>query len=171
MTDYEKTLSAIRTVVDTYNIQAHPLPALIDMRRELTGHLIYLTSHVKPAFKRKEISAVQRKWQMSREIVVAMQNDLKAGGKATPMNKIEVQTEALDFVLQAKKEEAEAAATWEEVKETIRTVHAVLQAMSQEIANARQENAYAAHLDGLGDRTPEQEQGRAGRCCAPWRML
>lgn len=158
MSDYEKTLSAIRGIVDTYYVQAHPLTALMHMRRELTGHLFYLTSHVKPAFKRKEISAVQRKWQMSREIVVAMQNDLKAGGKATPMNKIEVQTEALDFVLQAKKEEAEAAATWEEVKEMIRTTHAVIQAMTQDIANARQESGYASYLDGLAERTPEHEQ-------------
>jgi hypothetical protein len=158
MSDYEKTLYAIRGIVDTYYVQAHPLPALMHMRRELTGHLFYLTSHVKPAFKRKEISAVQRKWQMSREIVVALQNDLKAGGKSTPMNKIEVQAEALDFVLQAKKEEAEAAASWEEVKETIRTVHAVLQAMSQEIAHGRKENEYAGYLDGLTERTTEHEQ-------------
>ena len=161
MTDYEKTISAIRGLVDTYYMQALPLGSLMEMRRELTGHLFYLTTYVKPAFKRKEISSVQRKWQMSREIVVALEKDARvakaSGEKPTPMNRIEVQTEALDFVLQAKKEEAEAAATWEEVKETIRTVHAILQSMTQEIANARQESAYASHLDGLGDRTPEHE--------------
>jgi len=160
MSDYEKTLSAIRGLVDTYYMQALPLGSLMEMRRELTGHLFYLTTYVKPAHKQKDISAVQRKWQMSREIVVALEKDARvakaSGEKPTPMNRIEVQTEALDFVLQAKKEEAEAAAAWEEVKQMIRTTHTVIQAMTQDIANARKESEYASYLDGLGEGKQEQ---------------
>jgi len=157
MSAYEETLTAIRSIVDTYHGQQHSVHDLITLRRELAGHYFYLTTHVKEKCRVKEVSSIQRKWNTSAEIVAAMTKDLKAGGKPTPMNRIEIQTEALNHVLVDKTTEAEALAVWEEIKAVSRSISAVLDSMQQEIANARQENQRAAYLDGLSEQQQEQE--------------
>jgi len=43
-TDLRLTIDHIRSIVDTYHGGSHPLPALIDMRRELAVYLFRLPS-------------------------------------------------------------------------------------------------------------------------------
>jgi len=142
-TDLRLTIEHIRSIVDTYHGGAHPLPALIDMRRELSVYLFRLTSHVKSTYGQKLHRNIVRKYAFYREITVAMEKDRQALGKPRAMNQYETQTEAMDHVLQAKKDEAEADAQWEEVRHVIDLGKQVIAAMQQEIADGRHEKQNA----------------------------
>ena len=117
--DRTLTIKKIRELVDEYGNGAHPLPTLIELRRELAVYLFRLGSHVKDAFGRKGYQNAFRKYAFYREIATAIEKDKAALGKARAMNQYETQTEAMDSVLQAKKAEVDAEAEWEEVRATI----------------------------------------------------
>lgn len=142
-TDLRLTIDHIRSIVDTYHEGAHPLPALIDMRRELAVYLFRLTGHVRSAYGQKLKSYIRRKHGVARAIITAMEDDIKVMGKAKAMNFYDTATEALDHVRQAKTEEAEADAQWEEVRHVIDLGKQVLAAMQQEIADGRHEKQNA----------------------------
>jgi len=137
--DLTLTINHIRAIVDTYSAGAHPLPALIDMRRELAVYLFRLTGHVKGAYGSKLRSNIVRKHAFYREIVVAMDRDKQALGKPRAMNAYEVETEAMDHVLQARKQEVEADAQWEEVRYVIDIAKQILASMQQEISDLKTE--------------------------------
>ena len=155
----ESTIRQMQAIVDTYHSQAHPLPSLIEMRRELAGLLFFLSGQVKATWVKKEVSHARRKWATSREIVAAMEQDLKAvGTKPRAMNRLEVETEALDHVLQAKKEQAEAEGEWEELRAMSRAAEQVLNAMQQEIADLRHEQNHSNYLDRLAAQERAKDQ-------------
>ena len=126
-------MDKITALVDTYHSQHHELPALIEMRRDLAVQLFYLSSHVKQVYGRKALSYVMRKYAIAREIARAIEDD-KAAVKKRPMNQLEAQTEALDHVLQRRKEETEREAEHEALTAAIDSTKQVLAAMQQEIA-------------------------------------
>lgn len=126
-------IDKMTALVDTYHAQHHELPALIEIRRDLAVQLFYLSSHVKQTYGRKALSYVLRKYAIAREIARAIEDD-KAATKKRPMNMLEAQTEALDHVLQRRKEETEREAEHELLSATIDSAKQVLSAMQQEIA-------------------------------------
>ena len=132
-TDLRLTIDHIRSLVDTYHGGAHPLPALIDMRRELSVYLFRLTSHVNSTYGQKLKSYIRRKHGVARAIITAMEDDIKVMGKAKAMNS----------VVQAKKDEADADAAWEEVRMVIDLGKKILDSMAQEIADGRHEKQNA----------------------------
>jgi len=137
--DRALTINHISAIVDTYGAAAHPLPALIEMRRNLAVYLYRLSSHVKSVYGSKATTYVLRKYAIAREMVVAMETDRKAGGKPRPISQIETQTEALDMILQARKTEAEADSEWEQVRAVLDMGKQILSAMSQEISDLKTE--------------------------------
>lgn len=145
--DRTLTIQKIHTLVDTYHSGSHPLPVLMELRREIAVYTFRLSAHIKSAYIKKGYSNAARKWQFAREIVTAREKDAKAGGKPRALNAIEMETESLDYVLQAKKQEVEAEAEWEEVKSTIDLAKQVLSALMQEISDGGHEKRYAHFLD------------------------
>jgi hypothetical protein len=141
VSDLRPTIDHIRALVDTYSADHHPLPELIQMRRELSVFLFRLTAFVKETYGAKLHRNILRKYAYYREIIVAMDKDKKALGKPRAMNAYEVETEAMDGVLQAKKAEAEADAAWEEVRHIIDLGKQVLQSMQQEISDLKIEKS------------------------------
>jgi hypothetical protein len=139
--DLTLTINHIRAIVDTYSAGAHPLPALIDMRRELAVFLFRLTGHVKSSYGGKLKSYIRRKHGVARAIITAMEEDIKVMGKAKAMNYYDTATEALDHVRQAKTEEAEADAEWEQLRYTIDIAKQILAAMQQEISDLKTEKS------------------------------
>ena len=152
MSDREAAIQRIHALVDSYHSLSHPpdLGILYELRRELVVALFKLTSFVKGDYGKKGLSYVMRKYATAREISVAIDNDKKGlGSKPRPMNMLEVQTEALDHVLQTRKEEVAAEAEWEETVATIKSCDKALGAMMQEIADGRKERDYQSYLEGL----------------------
>jgi hypothetical protein len=145
--DLTLTINHIRAIVDTYSAGAHPLPALIDMRRELAVYLFRLTGHVKGAYGGKLKSYIRRKHGVARAIITAMEDDIKVMGKAKAMNFYDTATEALDHVRQAKTEEAEADAEWEEVRLIVDLGKRILDSMSQEISDLKIEKSNPSYTN------------------------
>jgi hypothetical protein len=145
--DRTLTIQRIRELVDEYHNGSHPLPQLMELRREVVVMLFRLTSHIKASYGKKAHANIIRKYAFYREMLTAMDRDKAALGKALALNQYEVRTEAMDAVLQAKKAEAEAEAEWEEVKSVIDMGKQVLSALSQEIADFRHEKGHSQFLD------------------------
>jgi hypothetical protein len=141
--DRTLTIQKIRELVDEYHNGSHPLPTLIELRREIAVYAFRLSAHIKDIYIKKGYNNAARKWQFASEIVAARDRDIKAGGKPKAMNAIEVEVESLNHVLQAKKAEVEAEAEYEEVKVTIDLAKQVLSALQQEIADQRHEQSNA----------------------------
>lgn len=116
-------------IVDTYHGQSHPLPALIDLRRELAGNLYSLTGYVKKSYGQAGLTEAKRKWAFSRAIVNARQLDAK-----TPFNMLQVNAEASDEIKRLRDEEVMAEAGKDALKTKIDATKEVLSAMQQEIA-------------------------------------
>jgi CHASE3 domain sensor protein len=72
-----------------------------------------------------------------------MKRDKEAMGKTRAMNLYETETEAMNSVVQAKKDEADADAQWEEVRHVIDLGKQILAAMQQELADMRHEKQNA----------------------------
>jgi hypothetical protein len=141
--DRTLTIAKIRELVDEYHNGAHPLPALIDLRREISVYLFRLTSHIRAAYGKKAHANIIRKYAFYREMLTAMDRDKQALGKALALNQYEVRTEAMDGVLQAKKAEADAEAEWEELKSTVDATKQVLASLQQEISDGKYEKQNA----------------------------
>jgi len=146
-TDITLTIGHIRSLVDTYSGGSHPLPALIEMRRELAVYLFRLTGHVKSSYGGKLKSYIRRKHGVARAIITAMEEDIKVMGKAKAMNFYDTATEALDHVRQAKTEEAEADAEWEQLRYTIDIAKQILASMQQELADLRTEKSNPSYTN------------------------
>lgn len=136
----KEIIEHVDSLVDSY----HALPPLPDlmvlwtMRRDLVVANHRLARLVKPSYGKQELADVQRRYLIAREITKALDDDLgKIKTMRKPFNQIEVRTEALDYVLQKRKEAIEAESDHEEVKALIKSVDHVLRAMAQEIAEGR----------------------------------
>jgi hypothetical protein len=145
--DLKLTIDHIRSLVDTYGAGAHPLPDLIEMRRDLAVYLFRLSSHVKSTYGGKLKSYIRRKHGVARAIITAMEEDIKVMGKAKAMNFYDTATEALDHVRQAKTEEAEADAEWEEVRLIVDLGKRILDSMSQEISDLKIEKSNPSYTN------------------------
>lgn len=146
MIELQRITGEMDAIVDTYHAQDHPLPVLIKLRRDLAVYLYRLTAFIKEHYEQKAFAGARRKWQYYRELVVAMDKDVAAGKKAV-MNHIEARTEALDAVLQGRKDEARADAAYDELRCRIDATKQVLAAMQQEIADGRHEKTTAHHQE------------------------
>lgn len=134
MNDLASTLSACKALIDTYTGGDHAPADIIRMRRELSGHLYYLTSYVKGTYSQSIVSYARRKRVMAMETLAALQQDSRK-----PMNKAEVQAEATNAVMEAHKEQADAEGTKEEIRAQMIAIKEVLQSMSHEISYLRAE--------------------------------
>lgn len=140
MSDLKRTLHSIDGIIDTYTGGKHSAEDIITMRRELSGHLYYLSSYVKATYSDSVVSYARRKRTMARETLAALQKDAK-----TRMNKAEVEAEMTDAVMEAHKEQARAEGEREELKARMYAINEVLQSMSHEIAYLRREKENTYH--------------------------
>lgn len=147
----QKAVDELDALIDTY----HSLPdvghvELADLwriRRDIVHAKTHLARMVKPAYANKAMLYVYRKYAVAREIVAAMNADARAVGvKPRAMNTLEVQTEALDHVLQAKKAQVQAEALYEQVTEMLSAADKALYALGQEIKEGMAERQYQNSL-------------------------
>ena len=96
-----------------------------------------------------------RKYAVAKEIASTLDADKRdKDRKPRPMNQLEVQTEALDFVLRAKKEQVEAEAQYEEVSEVLKSMDKILFALSQEIDDFLRERQYQRNTEPVQTNDP-----------------
>lgn len=148
----DDAIEKVHALIDTYHAMPHPaeLRLLYEVRRDLTAAYSTLTRHVKQAYGSKALTYVYRKYAVAREIAKAQEDDAgKVKSSRRPFNALEVRTEALDHVLQRRKEEVEAEAQWEELEAVLKAADRALGAMSQELADGRRERDYQNYLESL----------------------
>ena len=147
-TALQSLLDRMTAVVDTYHSTAHPLPTLIELRRELSGLNWNLANYVKQTYGTKALTYATRKHRTAVEIFSRIEEDEVATGvKKRAMNRLEVEAEASQGVLLARREEGVAEAEFEHVKAMLYAAKEVLSAMGQEIADARDEKGYQESIN------------------------
>lgn len=139
-------LSEMTAIVDSYHAAVHPIGTLIDMRRMLAGWNWSLSTYVKQTYGSKALTYAKRKHDTAKYIVGEIERDEQTTGtKPRPMSRLEQQAEASQQVLDSRRAEALADAEYEGVKAMLFAAKEVLHAMSQEIADARDERNYQEH--------------------------
>jgi len=148
----DEAISEIHALIDTYHAMPHPpeLRLLYEVRRDLTAAYSTLARHVKQSYGDRGLAYVYRKYAVAREIAKAQDDDAtKIKSDRRSFAALEVKTEALDHVLQRRKEEVETEARWEELEAAFKSADKALVAMSQELADGRKEKDYQNHLESL----------------------
>ena len=143
--------------IDAYHGLSHPAEpgALWELRRNLTVERFALSRTVKAGYIAKAYAYVLRKYAVAKEIASALDADKRdKDRKPRPMNQLEVQTEALDFVLRAKKEQVETEAQYEEVIEVLKSMDKILFALSQEIDDFLRERQYQRNTEPVQTNDP-----------------
>lgn len=140
----QEVIEEANSIVDTYHALP-PMPDLLtiwQLRRNLVHVNHQLARLIKSGYGKQELTDVQRRYLIAREITKALDDDLgKLKSARRPFNQIEIRTEALDYVLQRRKEAVEAEAEYEELKALIKSVDHCLRAMMQEISESRKQHA------------------------------
>jgi len=135
-------ITAMDTIVDTYQSQDHPLPVLIELRRNLAIWLYRLTAHVKQTYGTAGLKYAQRKYRIAQHIVDARAVDAKAA-----IGFLEHSAAKMPSVMQAQEDEVWAEAEKEQLKARIRATDNVLQALQQEIADLRTEKSNPSYQE------------------------
>ena len=154
-----KAIEAVTALVDSYHGMHHPaeLAALWLLQREMVAARTRLARRVKPSYGNKALTYLYRKYNVAREIVAAMDRDAKeVGTKKRAMNVLEVQTEALDMVLQLKKQHSMAEALYEEVVEVLKSADKALWAIGQEVQDGMKERDYHNACDLINRKSQQQ---------------
>lgn len=134
MSDKDTIIKEMDALITSYHEESLPLLRLIETRGHIATLLWRLSGYVKQTYGGAELSYAKRKWAIASHVVAARNIDAKA-----PMGFLEHSALKTPEVMKAQEEEIWAAGEREELKERIRTCNAVLQAMSQAIAEERQE--------------------------------
>lgn len=134
MSDRDTIIKEIDAIVDTYHSAEHPLPVLIELRRNLAVFSYRLAAHVKEVYGKAGLTYATRKFRIAEHIVGARNIDAKA-----PISFLETSALKIPAVMEAQKAEIEAEAEREGLIARIRAINNVLASLQQEIADLRAE--------------------------------
>jgi hypothetical protein len=155
---YQGTVDNISAIVQTWHgTEGLSLEEVVRLRHDLSGHYFFLAVHVKPLFKARGLTYLQRKRNMA-----AAMNELIASRSGLSKAEAEKQTEALAKTYQDKLAEIDAESEVDALRTLIGAIRYVLDAMQQEIANLRYERERSNYLEGLDIPPPYIEPIEAG---------
>ena len=134
MTDKEQVIKEVDALILEYHTEQLPLQRLIEVRRHIATFSWFLSGFVKDTHGRAQLGYAKKKWEIAKHIVDARSIDAKA-----PIAFLGQSAMKTVGVMEAIKEEVEAEGEREQLKERIRAISNVLNALSQEIADLRAE--------------------------------
>jgi len=138
----DQLLSDIDAIVDTYGSGEHPLPTLIELRRNLAVLGYRLSTHIKQVYGDAGMAYAVRKFTIAREILKARKID---ASKPPPMNVLEVTVMEVDEVKAAQKNEIDKDASKEDLRGRLDFIKQVLAAIQQEISVLSHEQKHAQY--------------------------
>lgn len=134
MTDKDQVIKEVDALILEYHTEQLPLQRLIEVRRHIATFSWFLSGFVKETHGKAQLGYAKKKWEIAKHIVDARSIDAKA-----PLAFLEQSAMKTVGVMEAIKSEVDADGEREQLKERLRAIGNVLQALAQEIAELRTE--------------------------------
>lgn len=132
--DRDSVIKEVDALILEYHTEQLPLQRLIEVRRHIATFSWFLSGFVKDTHGKAALGYARRKFEIAKHLVDARGKDAKA-----PLGFLEHEALKTVSVMEAQKSEIDAEGEREQLKERIRAISNVLQALSQEIAELRAE--------------------------------